>query len=321
MKKNSAKKLPLFVRKDGHLLLFFLGAQVLVLTALLCLVSAQYVELKELSKRVNKESDLLHTVVKTELTPPTLFADSFILYDISTGKILSGKNEYKERPLASLTKLRTAYVYATRNDISQKITIPQLGKNHIYDFLIKPKDVWEATDLLKFMLTISSNDAAETLATLDKEGRDSFIKAMNDPISASSSPLFTTPSGLDEDTKIGGYGTAYDVALMMQKLYEKNPEFLESTTKKTISVTVNKERRSGVPNTNQDVISYPGVLGSKTGFTDKAGGNLAVIFDNSYGKPLIAVVLGSTKEGRFEDMKKIIDFSMKNRELLYQDFK
>lgn len=320
MKKNT-KKLSLFIRKDGHLVLFILGTHILIFLCLLALLSVQYEKIKELSKRVDETKNLVDNIIKTELTPPTIFADSFVLYDASTDTVISGKNEYKERPLASLTKLRTAYVYASLNDISKEITIPSQKKGHVYDFLIKPRDVWSATDLIKFMLTISSNDAAETLSIVSVGGKDAFIKSMNEGFSGSSSPRFTSPSGLDEGDTYGGYGSAYDVALMMKKLYETHPEFLEATTKNTVTVSVNHQKRTGVPNTNQEVMTYPGVLGSKTGFTDKAGGNLAVIFDNSYGKPLIAVVLGSTKEGRFEDMKKLIDFSMKNRALLYPEAK
>ena len=45
----------------------------------------------------------------------------------------------------------------------------------------------------------------------------------------------------------------------------------------------------------------------KTGLTDLAGGNLAVVFDVGLAHPVVAVVLGSTESGRFVDMQKLVD--------------
>jgi D-alanyl-D-alanine carboxypeptidase len=45
----------------------------------------------------------------------------------------------------------------------------------------------------------------------------------------------------------------------------------------------------------------------KTGFTDLAGGNLAIVFEVGPSRPVVAVILGSTQEGRFEDMRALVD--------------
>ena len=49
----------------------------------------------------------------------------------------------------------------------------------------------------------------------------------------------------------------------------------------------------------------------KTGLTDLAGGNLAVVFDVGLAHPVVAVVLGSTEYGRFEDMQKLVTTARK----------
>jgi len=51
----------------------------------------------------------------------------------------------------------------------------------------------------------------------------------------------------------------------------------------------------------------PGFIAGKTGYTDLAGGNLVVVFDVEPGQPLIAVALGSTQEGRFSDIRALIN--------------
>ena len=58
----------------------------------------------------------------------------------------------------------------------------------------------------------------------------------------------------------------------------------------------------GIPNTNQTIETLSGAEASKTGYTDRAGGNLAVIVDISVGHPIVIVVLGSTRQGRFQDI-------------------
>ena len=62
------------------------------------------------------------------------------------------------------------------------------------------------------------------------------------------------------------------------------------------------EKIVGIPNTNQSIEELFGAEGSKTGFTDIAGGNLGVIVDITVGHPVVLVVLGSSREGRFKDI-------------------
>ena len=64
-------------------------------------------------------------------------------------------------------------------------------------------------------------------------------------------------------------------------------------------------------NTNEALGAIPGLIMGKTGYTDLAGGNLAVVFDVGLSHPVIAVVLGSTIDGRFTDMKQIVPAARK----------
>jgi D-alanyl-D-alanine carboxypeptidase len=83
------------------------------------------------------------------------------------------------------------------------------------------------------------------------------------------------------------------------------PELYDATTRTRASVETSSGKLTGLPNTNQDINSYFGAEVSKTGYTDDAGGNLAVIVDVTLGHPVAIVVLGSTREGRFADVKKL----------------
>lgn len=70
-------------------------------------------------------------------------------------------------------------------------------------------------------------------------------------------------------------------------------------TSRLIEIDINSRK---FKNTNQIVNFLPGFVAGKTGFSDLAGGNLAVVVDTGYQHPLIIVVLGSTFEGRFSDV-------------------
>ncbi|OGG72128.1 hypothetical protein A3H77_02565 [Candidatus Kaiserbacteria bacterium RIFCSPLOWO2_02_FULL_56_11] len=50
----------------------------------------------------------------------------------------------------------------------------------------------------------------------------------------------------------------------------------------------------------------PRLLLSKTGTTNLAGGNLALVFDAAIGHPIAVVVLGSTETERFTDASMLI---------------
>ncbi len=79
------------------------------------------------------------------------------------------------------------------------------------------------------------------------------------------------------------------------------PNILEATKdgKETIS---SLDHAHVAINTDNALSKIPNLIGSKTGYTDLAGGNLAVAFDAGLGRPIIMVVLGSTYDGRFIDM-------------------
>jgi len=63
-------------------------------------------------------------------------------------------------------------------------------------------------------------------------------------------------------------------------------------------------------NTDEALPDLPDIVLGKTGFTQLAGGNLAVVFKHD-GHLISAVVLGSTYDGRFSDMKKLVAATQK----------
>ncbi len=228
---------------------------------------------------------------------------AYVVYDIVNQKVIAGKNENVVLPLASLTKVMTAITARNHYSGKEKISINFKSINHRYDLGLRPGQTFELNEILKYMLVFSSNDGALAIAeTLG--GRQKFIGVMNqDAYNLGLTLHFTHPAGLDENGQIGGLGDALSVAKLFAIGKKRYPEIFDVTTKQRVSVKSSTGKITGVPNTNQDVYDYLGIEMSKTGYTDKAGGNLGVIVNIGIGHPIVIVVLGSTKEARFADVK------------------
>lgn len=156
--------------------------------------------------------------------------------------------------------------------------------------------------MLKYTLVFSSNDGAYAIADTFG-GRASFVEQMNSDIASFGIALtFTDPAGLDIGSNSGGKGSALEMAKLFAITYKRYPYVFDPTTKMRANVVTSTGKLNGVPNTNQTISTIVEAEASKTGFTDNAGGNLAVIVDITLGKPVVIVVLGSTREERFSDV-------------------
>jgi D-alanyl-D-alanine carboxypeptidase (penicillin-binding protein 5/6) len=252
-----------------------------------------------------------------------ILAKAAVVFDLQNNTVIYNKNDTTQLPLASITKLLTALTALSLLPANTQITIRK-------DFLVDDEnsglaagESWSLKNLLDFSLVVSSNGGARSIAsvvgaTLDQTqdfslGRADFIKQMNleaQKLGLSQS-YFLNESGLDESsTQSGGYGSAIDVTKLMQYILANKPDILEPTKYASLSVT-SLSTTHVAKNTDILADTIPGLLASKTGYTDLAGGNLVVAFDASIGHPFIAVVLGSTESGRFSDMQTLVNATMK----------
>jgi serine-type D-Ala-D-Ala carboxypeptidase (penicillin-binding protein 5/6) len=239
------------------------------------------------------------------LDPNALTAKSAIIYDPTDGRVLYQKDAATPRPLASLTKLMTAQAILSSESTDQLVTItPQdIASDGYWGF--KVGDVIKLSDLLRFGLVASSNDAMAAAAS--SLGGD-YLNQMNQTAGSLglSHTYFLNPTGLDLTASTSGaYGTAGDVALLAASFLKKYPQYFELTTQPTVTIPDGTRTLSAAA-TEVPLQNIPGFIGAKTGYTDLAGGNLVAAYDIDIGHPLIAVVLGSTEAGRFTDIRMLI---------------
>ncbi|HEY4510995.1 MAG TPA: hypothetical protein VJG29_01330 [Candidatus Paceibacterota bacterium] len=257
-----------------------------------------------LSSKNSDEKDTSQTPTLA-LHPSVLEAKAAILYDPLSGEILFEKEKEAQLPLASLTKLITAY-RALESGEKGNVTITLRDLKEEGDSGLRVGESWSLPSLLSFALVTSSNDAIAAVA------RATHVDPRTNQGKVSIEELDQTfalnPTGLDfSSSTAGAYGSAYDVARLLALLLQKYPEVLSSTViSKSTFVSLDGKKHSATL-TGRFITDVPGLIAMKTGFTDLAGGNLVVAFDKGVGRPLIAVVLGSSVEGRFEDIRILIE--------------
>jgi D-alanyl-D-alanine carboxypeptidase len=244
-----------------------------------------------------------------------LRAKAAYVWDVNNQKALYKKDEAKQLPLASITKLMTALIAHEVLDDSSKVTIDSLSVRQDGDSGLREGEVFSRLSLTDLTLMSSSNDGAFALAAAvgnvlkEGSGATAFVNAMN--VRAKELGLHETfyknPTGLDiSPQEAGAYGSARDMAFLMEYILKNDPDILTYTTENGARVYSESGAAHDAENTNYYVDKIPGLIGSKTGFTDLAGGNLIVAFDAGLDRPIIAVVLGSTQQERFTDVLKLV---------------
>ncbi len=248
-----------------------------------------------------------------------LQARSAFVWDIKNDEALYAKNETRTHGLASLTKIMTSVVALEHAPPAMHISVNQDHLGQYGNSGLYVDELWEVKDLATFSMLTSANDAAYALASgvgsfisgdNEENGREFFVSLMNRTARdlGLTSLFFSNPTGLDLDEDAGGaYGSAQDIARLTQYALTNHPDVLYATRhpeRMTVSLS---DHTHLLVNTNPFVSETHGIIASKTGYTDIAGGNLVVVFDADLNHPVVAVVMGSTFNGRFRDMDTIIE--------------
>ncbi|MCX6712997.1 MAG: serine hydrolase [Candidatus Vogelbacteria bacterium] len=260
------------------------------------------------------ESTTIETPIKVSSRPfenLRLTAGSAIVYDLTTGQTLFRLREQQKRPIASITKVMTAYAASLALTPETEVTISAADAQLESSAGLVAGERWRLSDLSNFTLVSSSNGGAQAIARTMTEntGRD-FIDEMNQVATeiGLENTKFRNETGLDlYDSQISGsYSTAYDLARLFTHIINTDPTLLAATTRNQLTVYSLDRQPHQAFNTDLLVAKVPNILASKTGLTDLAGGSLALAVEPVPGHPLVIVVLGSTAQGRFTDVEKLI---------------
>src|SRR3989338_882930 len=253
----------------------------------------------------------------------SLAGKAAIVIDLQNDNVLYALNQDVQLPLASLSKVPLALAVRDVLSADAIITIPRdTAPNGSRERLAKG-DRWRVQDIIDFTLVSSSNEGAEILAgAADDSIRSKYPDAPEHSatiwrMNAFAEQLglnrtyFLNASGLDiSPTLSGAYVSARDIAILFAyAATEHLPVFGRTADDGLLLTPVNGLNSTQVFNTNEAQGQIPGLIMGKTGITDLAGGNLAVVFDAGLSRPFVAVVLGSTREGRFSDIRQLVSYA------------
>ncbi len=249
---------------------------------------------------------------------PNIEAESYILIDYNSGKVLAEKNADVRRDPASLTKMMTSYV------IGQAIRAGKISNNDIVPIgeeawatgnpvfrgsslmFLKPGDKVTVSQLTRGINLQSGNDACVAMASYVAGSQDTFVTMMNDYVKrlGLQNTLFQTVHGLDAP---GQYSSARDMALIGAALIRDVPE--EYAIYKEKEFTYNNIRQ-----TNRNGLLWDTSLnvdGIKTGHTEAAGYNLVASATEGNMRLISAVMGGHSSKGRDAESKKLLTWGFR----------
>jgi D-alanyl-D-alanine carboxypeptidase (penicillin-binding protein 5/6) len=230
--------------------------------------------------------------------PPRLESRSWGVIDARSGDVLASHALSKSLPVASTTKLMTAYVSMKDLPLGKIVRAqpyePEYGESLMG---LRAGQRISVRDLLYGLILRSGNDAAHTLA-IDAAGTEKrFVAQMNRYAAALglSHTHYANPVGLDQK---GNYSSAGDLMTLTQHLLAE-PAFAKIADSRSAALrSVHPQRR--IESINELLEMAPWVTGVKTGHTFGAE-YVLVGSGQKHGIKLISTVVGAwTDEERFD---------------------
>lgn len=253
------------------------------------------------------------------LDDPTLYSKNYCLYDLTDDKIIYEKNIQERTNIASLTKIMTTITAIEKiNNLDDYVTITsEMLSNIKYDASLaglKIGDKLTYKDLLYASILPSGADATQALAYSLSGSINNFVNDMNTLAKkiGMESSNFVNVTGLDIDNH---YSTVSDLLKMLQYA-------LRNETFKTIYTTKSYTLSNGLvvdatvkKYNNLMKLDISRIIGSKTGYTNKAGLCISSIFESNNHEFIFISTNAEFIYGNYYNLKdnlNIINFMDKN---------
>lgn len=241
-----------------------------------------------------------------------------IVTEVSTGQVLYEHNSHERLPMASVTKLMCLLIWAEemeKGTFDMETVITATARANAMDGSVIWLNVGEemsAYDMIRSVIIASANDACVAVCEYITGTEEMFVERMNKRAQelGMSDTHYDNCVGFDSDTH---YTSAYDTALLSAAVseYDCYNEFFATR----LDYVREGERQTQLLNTNKLMQRYDGIIGGKTGTTDKAGCCLAVWAKRGNMK-LCAVALGCKEsEQRFSACTDLLNYGFSGFEL------
>ena len=240
-------------------------------------------------------------------SPPKVDARAWVLVDPRDDSVLAAKSPNKRLPIASATKLMTAYLALHKLRPNQLVRAPAYRPSNPAEITLglHAGERIRVRDLLYGLLLPSASDAAETLATAVSRSVSAFVDDMNRTARklGLTDTSYANPIGLDDPDN---YSSAHDLVtlasiLLRNRLFAR----IVNTPAATLS---SGDRARTVTSRNTLLGQAPWVDGVKTGHTLDAG--YVLVGSGTRGMTtLISAVLGTPSEyARDQSTLELLDY-------------
>ncbi len=237
---------------------------------------------------------------------PQLDADAWLLIDASDGAELASEDASQMLPIASATKLMTAYVALKKLPLDKRLSAPAyaaLGPESLLG--LQAGERISVRDLLFALIMASANDGAVALAEGVSGSVDRFVALMNRTARrlGLEQTSYANPIGLDAP---GSGSSARDLSVLARELLE-DPLLRRIADAEQRSIETDVTTRT-IENRNSLLYGHPWVDGIKTGYTLGAG-YVLVGSGTREGVTLISVILGApTESERDAETLELLDY-------------
>jgi serine-type D-Ala-D-Ala carboxypeptidase (penicillin-binding protein 5/6) len=250
--------------------------------------------------------------------PSGVAAWSAAVENAATGRLLWSRGLNTERPMASITKVMTAYLVIRAGHLDRKITIPAAVTGYVRAHNassagLRPGDRLTARQLLDALLLPSGADAAYTLAKAYGPGLSRFVTRMNATarLLGMRRTHFSNFDGLPYPTPYSNYSTAANL-LVLGRAAMRLPAFRSVVAKRSFRLAAGSGHHAyRWKNLNPLLGRYPGAIGIKPGYTGAAG--QCLLFEATrHGHTVIGVTLhspGSIRSVNPADATRILNWA------------
>ncbi len=250
-------------------------------------------------------------------------AETAVVIDATTGKVLFEKNKDKKTYPASMTKIMTTLIVFEKLSngtlslddtflVSEKAWKEREGSSM---FVEVDKNI-RVEDLLRGIIVQSGNDACIVVAENIAGTEESFAKMMTEKAIdiGMNNTKFTNSTGMHDKNN---FSTAYDLAILSQYLINNYPEYYHMFAETEFEWSNIKQK-----NRNSLLYKNMGVDGLKTGHLSVSGYGLAAsAIDGD--RRVISVTNGfSSRQKRSQGSSRLITWSFREFEniRLFEDF-
>jgi len=242
---------------------------------------------------------------------PQLSANSYILFDHDSGKVLASQDPDKRIEPASLTKMMTAYIVSAelkRGSVTldEPVMISEQAQSMPGSrMFIEANTLVPLGDLLRGLIIQSGNDASVALAEHIAGGEQGFADMMNRTaeLLGMNATQFANSSGLPHPDH---YTTAVDLGKIASAIINEHPETYKLYSEREFSYNEITQK-----NRNTLLWRDESVDGMKTGHTEAAGYCLvaSAVRENMR---LVSIVLGAASDKtRITESQRLLNYGFR----------